>query len=270
MNPILQAILIVGGLAVLAGVMLAVAAKAFKVTEDEKLELVKTMMPGANCGACGCAGCDDYASQIINNGAPINLCQPGGEDLVRKLGRLLGQDAAAIEPRTAIVACSRNPNLEEEKMHYEGRKSCVAASLFYRGKMSCPNACLGYGDCAAVCPNDAISVASGIAKVDKKRCIGCGECIKACPQETLVMRPQRAFVYVACQNPAKGKITRQQCKSGCIGCHRCEKVCPTGAIYFSGDLARIKAVKCIQCGKCIEACPTKVIYSCYQDTTVEN
>ena len=265
MSWIVSPAAIVAAIALLAGLMLALAAKYLSVSQDEKLSLVRALLPGANCGACGCAGCDDYAAKMVNEGAPINLCIPGGEDAMRKIGRTLGKDAAPIVPMTAIVACSRKPDPAALKMDYEGRKSCLAVSMFYKGDLNCAQACLGYGDCVSACRTEAISIKDGIASIDKKRCIGCGKCVSVCPQNTIYLWPQKAHIHVACLNPNRGQVTRKQCSSGCIDCHRCEKVCPTGAIYFREHIAWTDPDLCIQCGACVKACPVGVIHSCFID-----
>ena len=61
MNPILIAVLVVCAIGILCAVMLVIAAKLFAVEEDETYEAIRACMPGANCGACGYAGCDGYA-----------------------------------------------------------------------------------------------------------------------------------------------------------------------------------------------------------------
>ena len=56
--------LILGGCGILAGVLLTVAAKIFYVKVDERIEKISESLPQANCGACGFAGCADYASLL--------------------------------------------------------------------------------------------------------------------------------------------------------------------------------------------------------------
>ena len=73
-------VLVLGGCGILAGVLLTATAKVFFVEVDERVEKIGASLPQANCGACGYAGCSDYAAAIVEKGAPTNLCRPGGAD----------------------------------------------------------------------------------------------------------------------------------------------------------------------------------------------
>ena len=78
----------------------------------------------------------------------------------------------------------------------ERQKLCRAAkparfdkgAHIHGGDGSCTYGCLGYGDCAKVCPNDAICIENGIAHVDSRKCTGCGMCEAVCPQNALELR----------------------------------------------------------------------------------
>ena len=79
MNPILLAAIAVGAIALICAVMLAVASKVIAVKEDETFVKLRECLPGANCGACGYAGCDGYAHALQEGGVKTNLCVPGGD-----------------------------------------------------------------------------------------------------------------------------------------------------------------------------------------------
>ena len=64
MNPILLAILLVGGIGLIAGAGLAIASVLMAVPRDEKAEQIESLLPGANCGACGYSGCAGYAAAL--------------------------------------------------------------------------------------------------------------------------------------------------------------------------------------------------------------
>ena len=55
------AIAVVTVIGFLGAVILVLAAKFMAVEEDPRIEEVQQCLPGANCGACGYAGCADYA-----------------------------------------------------------------------------------------------------------------------------------------------------------------------------------------------------------------
>ena len=57
---VIYAVLVLGVIAVVFGLILSVAAKAFEVKVDERLPKIQACLAGANCGGCGypgCAGC---------------------------------------------------------------------------------------------------------------------------------------------------------------------------------------------------------------------
>jgi electron transport complex protein RnfB len=80
MIEILLATLIVGFLGVFFGVILALANKYLEVVEDPRIAEVSTLLPNYNCGACGTAGCKDFAAQIVEGKiTTLNLCKPGNK-----------------------------------------------------------------------------------------------------------------------------------------------------------------------------------------------
>ncbi len=82
-NPltILWGILILGGLGLLFGVALALAEKFLHVEEDNRIAEVEKMLPNANCGACGYAGCHDMAEALVTGTAKkVSLCKAGKAD----------------------------------------------------------------------------------------------------------------------------------------------------------------------------------------------
>ena len=74
MDKILIPVLIVAGIGLLAGIILAVASAIMAVPKDEKAEAILEVLPGANCGACGFTGCDGYAKALLQPGTKTNLC----------------------------------------------------------------------------------------------------------------------------------------------------------------------------------------------------
>ena len=259
MQAILTPVLIVTLIGIISGVILTVAAKYMAVPVDERVQNVRECLPGANCGACGFAGCDEYAQKMVEEGAKTNLCTPGGSDVVQKVSALLGVEAEAVVPMRAVVKCAGTCENTKYVMDYQGPQSCAACKTFFRGRGSCSHSCLGYGDCVLVCQYGAISIENGIAVVDRELCTGCGMCEKACPNSVVAIIPQTSNAYVACSSTDRGALVRKVCTAGCIGCKKCEKACEQGAITITDNLASIDPQKCTNCGVCVAECPTHII-----------
>ncbi|MCL2125423.1 MAG: RnfABCDGE type electron transport complex subunit B [Oscillospiraceae bacterium] len=259
MNTIAMAITTVTALGLLCSVMLAVASKLMSVKVDEKVELVREALPGANCGACGFSGCDGYAAELAAGDAKTNLCTPGGDAVSRKISSILSVDFEDVIEQIAVVHCTGDDAARHLKMEYDGIGTCVAAKQLYGGRNACVYGCLGFGDCAAACPNGAICIENGLAHVDTRKCTGCGLCAKSCPNNVIFMEDDTITTVVLCRNVEKGAIVRGKCSHGCIGCGICARECPAGAIVVADNLARIEYEKCESCGKCVEACVTKCV-----------
>ena len=253
-------ILILTVLGVLAGVVLSIASKVFEVKGNPLVHRIREELPGINCGACGYVGCDSYAIALAEEeGVEPNLCTPGGETVAQKICQLLDIPFAEMTSKHAVLLCAGTLDHTEYVMDWQSLHSCAANKMFYRGRGSCYQTCLGYGDCADSCPYDAITIDNGIAIVNRRRCVGCGICVKVCPSNLLQLMTGERLVYVACSSHAKAKDTRKGCTTGCIACGKCEKVCKEDAIHVDHNLAFIDQTKCTQCGACVEVCPVNII-----------
>lgn len=255
----LIAIVIVTVVGIISGILLSILSKLFEVSHDETLTDVRTALPGANCGACGYAGCDEYAKAVVLEGAAINLCTPGGKDTARALSEIMNVPYADVQEIRAIVRCAGDYDTTEYVLDYRGRQSCKAANLLYNGPRACSSGCLGHGDCVHVCQFDAIEMINGLSVIHPEKCTGCGACAKQCPNLLIAMVPSGSDEYVACSSHDKGAYVRKICKAGCIGCMRCQKACEYDAIKVNRNLAAVDPDKCVRCGACVEVCPTKVI-----------
>lgn len=258
---ILIAFAVVVSIGILMGILLALVSRFFGIEEDPKRKQIRACLPGINCGACGYKGCDDYAAALADGSAQPNLCVPGAEDTANALCALLGVEAEAPEASVAFVHCNGNCEATSQKALYDGISTCKAASMLYGGPEACRFGCMGFGDCAAACPNNAICIKDGIAHVDPFRCIGCKICVGQCPKSIISMVPRESKAVVMCNSKDKGADARKACKNACIGCRKCEKTCPNGAITVQNNLARIDYEKCTGCGACVSACPTGCLKS---------
>ncbi len=257
---ILLAFIVVFVTALILGVMLTLAAQFMKVQENETVKQVRCALPSVNCGACGYAGCDEYAKAIVLEGAKTNLCIPGSDCVAQEIAHIMGTEFEDVHELVAYVHCNGNCDATTSKVHYDGQMTCRAANLIYGGPGKCRFGCLGCGDCARACPTGAIYLDNGIAHVNPKVCIGCGLCVDDCPKNIISLVPAISKVWVACSSEDKGAVSLKNCKNACIGCKKCEGACPSGAIKVENNLSKIDYSLCTACGNCALVCPTHCIH----------
>ena len=255
---ILLPVIIVGIIGLIAGVGLSLASKFMAVPVDEKQEKIREALPGANCGACGFSGCDGYAAAVAAGEATPDKCAPGGAAAAAAFAEILGVEVVN-EPKIAFIACKGTRENTKLKYAYSGMQSCAAAAALQSGPLECSFGCLGFGDCAAVCPFGAITLENGRPAVCGDICVGCGKCVSVCPKALISVLPKSAGVRVACSNKEKGAPVVKNCSVSCIACKMCEKVCESGAVKVIDNLAVIDRTLCTGCGKCKAACKRGVI-----------
>ena len=268
MNFILSAVLVLGAIALVSAVILYVCSKKFAVKEDPRLGQVVEVLPGANCGGCGFAGCSGLAGALVKAADAGSLeglmCPVGGSEVMGKVADLLGMAIANAEAKVAVVRCNGTCELRQRIASYDGLRTCTAMHASGAGETGCGFGCLGCGDCVAACQFDAIHInqETGLPEVDEEKCTGCGACSKACPRNVIELRnkgPKGRRVFVSCVNKDKGAIAMKACKAACIGCGKCLKECKFEAITVENNLSYINPDKCRLCKKCVEACPTHAI-----------
>jgi Na+-translocating ferredoxin:NAD+ oxidoreductase RNF subunit RnfB len=249
------------GLGAVFGASLAIAAKRFAVQIDPRVEKVKDVLAHAHCGACGYAGCEQYAEAVVNNpDVSPNLCVPAGAKGAEAVALITGKKAEIKEPVFARIMCQGATSKSRKKFKYEGVVDCRAAVLAGGGDKSCAYGCLGYGTCTRVCPFDALHMGDdGLPVVDITKCTGCRKCEQACPKRVIEVLPASRMVLVACHSRDKGGDTRKNCDVGCIACGACVKVCPFDAPSVQNNFSRIDINKCKVCGLCVPKCPTNAI-----------
>lgn len=256
---ILIPILIFGAIGLVMGVVLAVASKLFYIETDPRVEQISELLPGANCGGCGYAGCSACADAIVKGEAGVNACPGCNQENVEKIAEIMGVKAVKTDPVVARVKCSGTIDKANYKYFFDGSKSCKDIASLQGGDKACVYACLGYGDCVKVCNFNAMTIENGVAKTNEELCSGCGVCATVCPKQVIEILPKSTPVTVLCNSKNKGAEMKALCSAGCIGCRICEKNCESGAIKVEENLAKIDPALCTGCGVCVEKCPKKVI-----------
>ena len=259
MSAILLAVLIVGGVALVAGLILAVASLLLAVPVDPRVEKLRDVLPGANCGGCGHSGCDAYAAAVVAGTADPGMCSPGGQAVASAIANVLGKETVVLRKKVAAVRCAGCEENAITLTTYENVNSCKKATLLYGGGKACLFGCLGLSDCSDACPYGAIRVENGLARVDASRCAGCGLCVETCPRRLLSLVPDPQMPLVVCRNTDKGALVRKVCQRGCLGCGKCAKVCPHEAVLLHDNVAVINPEVCVNCGACAAACPVGCI-----------
>lgn len=255
---VLRSLLTLGGLGLVLAVILLIAALKLTVKVDEREAQIRSVLPGANCGACGYPGCDGYAAAVAAGKAPLNACSVGGPAVAAKIGAIMGQEVAGIEPQVAVLICRGGKEEAPHRFEYRGAEDCRQAALLLGGPKACIYGCVGLGHCVKVCPVQAIKMGENkLPVIDEKTCIGCGKCVQECPKGTLTLIPRSKLVYLACVSHDRGKAVKDVCRVGCIACGLCVKVCPVGALKMEANLPVMDFGKCIDCGICVHKCPTK-------------
>ncbi len=269
---IITNMLVLGGTAFAAAVILYFVSKKFAIHADEKETQIAEILPQANCGACGKAGCADFAAICAraDEKAFANLyCPVGGAAVMQKIARLKGFSTKDKPSTIAVLRCQGNCQNAPIKVAYDAVSTCRIAHRISSGQNGCPNGCLHLGDCVKVCKFGALRMdkKSGLPVINAAKCVSCGACVKVCPRGLFEIRPQSpdGMVYVACRNKQKGAVARKNCAAACIGCAKCtklndqikiednlsyipatvdvgefgaklQKICPTGAIVYKEKL----------------------------------
>ena len=162
----IEAVLSMGGMALVAGLGLGFAAKKFHVESDPIVDKLDELLPATNCGNCGYPGCRPYAEALANDGVEVNLCTPGGKSTMEALATMLGVEPKALDgdgPKVAYI--------EEDK-------------------------CIGCTACIKACPVDAIVGGNKQSHtVIAVECTSCEKCIEPCPTDCITMEKKVVSIY---------------------------------------------------------------------------
>jgi Na+-translocating ferredoxin:NAD+ oxidoreductase RNF subunit RnfB len=264
-STVLLTIVSLSLLGLVSAVILFFIAQKFKVFEDPRIDLVQEVLPAANCGGCGFAGCRNFAEELVKSDSFDGLnCPVGGNEVMAKVAQILGREPVTSDPLVAVLLCQGSPEFRPRTSVYNGARDCRISHSLYTGETDCSYGCMGLGDCVNVCQFDAIHIdeTTLLPVINDDKCTSCGACVKACPRKIIELRKKAKKdrkIYVACVNCDKGAIARKACKVGCIACSKCQKACNFDAITIENNLAYIDDAKCTFCRKCVTECPTNSI-----------
>lgn len=257
---IILAVATMGGLGFVFAGALAVADKKLRVEENPLIAQVNEILPAANCGGCGYAGCYDFAVNIVGGAAPVTGCPVGGQDTAIDVAMLMGIDAStSVKMIPRILCCGDNEDAVKKMTAYYGPLSCSAIAQISGGDKLCLYGCVGGSDCVAACPFDAMIMSSnGLPEVIEELCTGCGICVKACPRYIIEMHPIDRDAFVFCKNHDDPKTSKSVCKVSCIGCGICSRK-SDGGVVMDNFLAVIDYDKFDESKIPFDKCSTKVM-----------
>jgi Na+-translocating ferredoxin:NAD+ oxidoreductase RNF subunit RnfB len=248
-------------LGVSLAVLLAIANRFLFVYEDPRIDEVDSALPHANCGACGTAGCRQFAEKLITGEVQPGQCTVNAPANNIAIAEFLGVSLGAQEKRIARLACAGGTHVAYTRAQYEGIHSCRAAALIGGGGKGCTWGCLGMADCADVCDFDAITMDKhGLPVVDAAKCTACGDCVDVCPKHLFELHPISHQLWVACKNLHFADAAEAECEVACTACERCATDSPEGLITIRDNLAVIDYSKNSLASKVsIQRCPTGAI-----------
>ncbi len=260
-HPILDSALILGGVGLFFGFMIAMANKKFYVWEDPRIGEVEQLLPNSNCGACGQPGCRAFAEGLVSGKLQPSGCTVMGAEDVDEVATFLGVDAGEASKRVARLLCAGGKNEAARNSDYAGLETCKAAAAIAGGGKACNWGCLGLGDCEQACLLDAIFMNDDLLPVViPDLCTACSDCVVACPKDLFELMPVEQKLIVQCKNLLKGDAAEDLCSVACNTCNRCVADSEPGVIEIIDNLAVINYEKnALTDPKAIERCPTGAI-----------
>ena len=261
LSSILTPVAILGGLGLAFGTLIALAHWKLKVWEDPRIDELSDILPGANCGACGYAGCRAFAEASIAGDVVPAECTVMGAFEIEEFAETLGVAAGEVEKRVARLLCAGGSDVAVQKAEYYGVESCAAAVAVSGGGKGCAWGCVGLADCAVSCTFDAIRMSPyGLPVVDPDKCTACNDCVVACPLDLFVLMPQDHHLIVQCRNLLDGEAATSVCSAACNACGRCVADAEPGLIEMQSGLAVIDYDRIeLENPAAIARCPTNAI-----------
>ena len=260
-NPILDSALVLGGVGLFFGFLIAMANKKFHVWEDPRIDEVEELLPSTNCGACGMPGCRAFAEAVVAGEEQPSSCTVMGPDDREDVAHYLGVDAGEANKRVARLLCAGGSNEAVQNSDYSGFSTCKAAASVAGGGKGCAWGCLGLADCEISCLLDAIYMNDdNLPVVITELCTACNDCVEACPKDLFELMPIEQKLIVQCKNLLKGDAAEDLCSVACNTCNRCVVDSEPGVIEMIDNLAVINyEMNELTDPKAILRCPTRAI-----------
>ncbi len=258
---VLDAILILGGVGLAFGILIALANANLTVWEDPRIGVVTSILPGANCGACGLPGCRSFAEAAVAGTIQVSQCSVATEASRDQIAGYLGVDAGVAVKRVARLLCAGGTDVAIQRAEYRGVATCGAAAAVAGGGKGCTWGCLGLADCERSCDFGAIHMnAHGIPVVDPVACTACGDCVEACPKTLFTILPVDQPLLVQCKNLMVGDDILSQCEVACTACGKCVQDAEPGLISIASGVAVVnQELAALADARAVARCPTNAI-----------
>lgn len=242
--PILTSVAILGGVGFTFGTLIAIANRKLKVWEDPRIDTITDLLPGANCGACGFAGCRAFAEEAIEGTVAPAGCTVLSRMEVEAVAAFLGVEAGEANKRVARLLCAGGSDVAGPKAEYYGVESCAAAVAVGGGGKGCTWGCVGLADCAVSCDFDAIWMNEvDLPVVDPEKCTACNDCVEACPLDLFELMPIDHKLIVQCKSLLQGDAATELCSVACDACGRCAVDAAPGLIEMVSGLPVVDYTK---------------------------
>jgi len=259
--PILDSALILGGVGLFFGFVIALVNQRFRVWEDPRVLGVEEMLPNTNCGACSQPGCRAFAEAVVAGKHQPSDCTVMGPEDIKDLAAYLGVDAGEATKRVARLLCAGGKDEAHREADYSGFGTCKAAAAVAGGGKGCTWGCLGLADCERACLLDAIYMNEDeLPVVIPERCTACNDCVETCPKDLFVLMPMDHKLIVQCRNLLHGDDAEDLCSVACNACTKCVADAAPGLIEMVDNLAVVNYELAAEADpKAVSRCPTGAI-----------
>ena len=130
-NPILDSALILGGVGLFFGLLIALVNKQFRVWEDPRIVGVEERLPNTNCGACSQPGCRAFAEAVVAGKHQPSDCTVMSADDIEEVANYLGVEAGEANKRVARLLCAGGHGEAHRNADYSGwpiARSCATST----------------------------------------------------------------------------------------------------------------------------------------------